>query len=145
MNTNKKLQLERLNAVLNAIESNIEQFDMTYYEEIKSCGTVRCIAGWTIHIFLKRKFSLSFQEIDAMTAANILGLSVETANSLFYLQENPHFIWSYFSMDKNEENAAKEGLSRLKQLIARIESTSAENLVKTGICDYTNINVTDYA
>lgn len=50
------------------------------HAEIPPCGTVGCIAGWTLALY-NRRFSLNY----AMEAAGLLEITPEQASELFYV------------------------------------------------------------
>ena len=64
---------ERILAVADAIEAHPQEFTMVDW-----CGTACCIAGWAMKMYAPEKETWYLND-----AAEVLGLGVKEANSLF--------------------------------------------------------------
>lgn len=149
--TNKELQLERLNALLKLIIKKNEnnQFNMQMWGTSDHiCGTVCCIAGWTVHGLLNEPVqrescgTLVNGDVEYLyLAANYLGLSYSLAKSLFVLTKfnfgdlNSSWINMKFSIG-NTDVENQEGIRRIKQLIEIISSNDEDLLVNSEIVNY---------
>ena len=72
-----------------------ESFNMSRFmkksawpEEI-SCGTVSCLAGWTVALFMPEKKKIEKGDMFSFpnVASELLGLDLDIANRLFYVAE----------------------------------------------------------
>jgi len=151
----RELQLKRLKRLLEAIEHNLTSFDMRYYYKDLTgsdpeCGTVSCIAGFTINLFTKFRFFDNYTLIynhchasfsvpfEREHASRLLGLTDTFSRALFLLHdfESEELKWEVIgtTCDGNDKKAIQIreiGITRLKQTIQSIENQNT-----SGICDY---------
>lgn len=81
---------ERRELVARAIEMEPERFDMSVYgnwETGYDCGTVGCIAGWTVWLFDREKYAVD--KFNEYIAGEILGLTNSESEFLFYARWHP--------------------------------------------------------
>lgn len=89
------IDYEKLDAVLNHIETHPEQHNQSSWGVKTECGTTACFAGWTLLMFGKPEdilwldnFALStphdsYDDVDDI-AGDILGLEEDQRPALFY-------------------------------------------------------------
>ena len=91
-----ELNLPLAKAVLDKIVSEPESHDQGNWAYKTECGTVCCIAGWTMLLSGEYEFNDSGYITDHegyrvghfMAGAELLGLDFEQANNLFYNMDN---------------------------------------------------------
>lgn len=86
--------VDKLYAVLDAIEANPEQWDQAHWSRATECGTSMCFAGWTVHLEGIKlavevdgdnsRCSRTAEDKDiSILASSILGLTSEEEYQLF--------------------------------------------------------------
>lgn len=84
--------VELLRKELEFVTNNPDVWDQAHWIIRQPCGTVACLAGWTvIHAGLKPS---AFNEyLTPKLAAHMLGLTRDSANRLFYHGNTLHDLW----------------------------------------------------
>jgi hypothetical protein len=148
----KMLQLSRLKAVREVIKTeriiNPATFNMSI--GISDCGTIGCIAGWTVITFVPPTDPKWYNRVLALRdwcytseiAGNLLGINVRLTGWLFMLNSNSHYSYNIIPPELSGEvslipsSSNEEGLKRLDHYISLVEKYSEEELRSKGLICY---------
>ncbi len=155
------LQLSRLKAVREVIKTeriiNPAKFNMSI--GISDCGTIGCIAGWTVITFVpptdprweeryNRVLTLRDWCYTSEIAGNLLGINVRLTGWLFMLNRNGRYSYNIIppelnndisfipSSSNNIDAVNEEGLKRLDHYISLVKKYTEEELRYKELINY---------
>ena len=106
--------------IADRIAKQPEAFDMREWVAKSDCGAEACIAGWAMLLTdVEPAFGSSDQahETNFNHSAELLGLSLPQAQSLFHLHRWPTEFWWEYKAAKTAEEAATVAVRRIHHFI----------------------------
>ena len=140
------MNIERLRAIQKTILAEPTQFNMHDWwdnDDDSTCGTTACIAGWTCLLEFRKEDSkvgmksvLGFIAVRG-TAIEILGITKEQADKLFYINYWPApYAGNYMFLTKDwptgRDHISCELRASLRQRMAQCAADRIEHFIEHG-------------